>query len=90
MGRGKSLGSEASTVVNASRPPADPARTTISYWDVARLLRRSTALRCFRPQSEGSFVEAGRLCDRLATAEDNQAAKATDAPMISTVTTYRA
>jgi hypothetical protein len=35
------------------------------------------------------LVEAGRLFDQLATAEDSQTARATDAPMTSTVTTYR-
>jgi hypothetical protein len=43
-----------------------------------------------RSHSEGSLVEAGRLIDQLATAEDSQAARATDAPRISTVAAYRA
>ena len=43
-----------------------------------------------RTQSEGSSAEPARLVDLLATAEDSQAAKATDAPRIRTIATYRA
>jgi hypothetical protein len=45
---------------------------------------------CAKAQSDGSSVEPGRLLDQLATAEDSQAARATDAPRISTVAAYRA
>lgn len=40
--------------------------------------------------SERSRVEWGRLFDRLAMAEDSQAASATDAPRIRTIAAYRA
>jgi hypothetical protein len=49
--------------------------------------RKSTDL---DTHSEDSRVEPGRLFDQLATAEDSQAAKATDAPRIRTIATYRA
>jgi hypothetical protein len=36
------------------------------------------------------LVEAGRLFDQLARADHSQTARATDAPMVITVATYRA
>jgi hypothetical protein len=40
--------------------------------------------------SKGCLLEPGRLFDQLAMEEDSQTARATDAPRISTVATYRA